>query len=197
MTRPGREGTRWRVRGRQLSRPVKIAVAGALTITMAGLLTAGVALASASGPVSNGVIRGCYKTSTGALSVLTSSRKHRCAKGSKSLDWYQSGARDAGAVKSVGQAGGGAPAFYTEGRVGWRAVRSIGTGEYCLTPDASSTQANTSLILNPGSPGGGSLGIVGWGGYCSGVNGRLGLTVDTFSIGGTLDNNIPFEAVIP
>jgi hypothetical protein len=191
-------GSRWRVLGlRQLSRRAKIAAAGALTITMAGLLTAGVALASSSGPVSNGVIRGCYKTSTGALSVLTSSKKHSCAKGSKSLDWYQSGARDAGAVISGGQESGGAPAFYTEGLVGWRAVTSIGTGEYCLTPDASSTQANTSLILSPGSPGAGSLGIVGWGGYCKGADGGLGLTVDTFTISGTPDNDLPFEAVVP
>jgi hypothetical protein len=197
MTGPDSMGSRWRVPGRQLSRRMKIAAVGALTITMAGMLTAGVALASSSGPVSNGVIRGCYRTSTGALSVVTSSKRHSCGKGSKGLDWDQSSPRDAGVVISVGQDGGGAPGFYSEGRVGWRAVASFGTGEYCLTPDAGSTQANTSLIVSPGSPGGGSLGIVGWGGYCTGAHGGFGLTVDTFTVTGSPTNDLPFSAVIP
>jgi hypothetical protein len=45
--------------------------------------------------------------------------------------------------------------------------------------------------------GGGSLGIVGRGGYCKGAGQGLGLTVDPFTITGTPDNDFPFEAVIP
>lgn len=69
-------------------------------------------------------------------------------------------------------------------------------GEYCLVPDASSTQANTSLLLSLGSPGAGGPGFVTWGGYC-GTGGKLALTVWTYNSSGSLASDIPFEAVIP
>jgi hypothetical protein len=182
----------------------RVALVLGLTVAI-GTLAGGVAWASI--PASNGVISGCYSTKTGALSVIDAAKVHSCPKNAKSLDWNQKGqagprgvpgpagtARDAGTVVSVGQGG---PQFYPEGLKGWRSVTSTGTGVYCLVPDASSNGNNTSLLLSPGSPGGGSLGIVGWGGYCTGPGGAFGLTVATYTIAGVPDNDLPFEAVIP
>jgi hypothetical protein len=182
----------------------KAAIVVALT-AMLGMLAGGVAWASI--PASSGVISGCYNSKTGALSVIDAAKVHSCPKNTKSLNWNQKGpagpkgapgaagtARDAGVVLSVGQNG---PSFYPNGLKGWRSVTSFGTGEYCLVPDVSSDANNTSLLLSPGSPGGGPLGIVGWGGYCTGAKGAFGVTVDTFSITGIPDNDLPFEAVIP
>jgi hypothetical protein len=185
----------------------KVAIVLGLTVAI-GMLAGGVAWASI--PAANGVISGCYSTKTGALSVIDAAKVHSCPKNTKSLDWNQKGpagprgatgatgpagtARDAGAIVSVGQGG---PAFYPEGLKGWKSVTSTGTGVYCLVPDSSSTMNNTSLLLSPGSPGGGSLGIVGWGGYCTGPGGAFGLAVDTYTMTGTADNDLPFEAVIP
>jgi hypothetical protein len=99
-------------------------------------------------------------------------------------------ARDAGDVYSL------TPSFYTEGLVGWVSVTRTGTGEYCLTPDATSTEANTSLLLSTGGPGGGGEGIAFWTGYCT-SGAVLGLAVDTYTLAGVASNSIPFEAVIP
>jgi hypothetical protein len=167
-----------------------------------GLLVSGVAWASI--PAPNGVIYGCYSTKSGALSVIDTAKVHSCPKATKSVTWNHEGprgvpgaagtARDAGAVISVGQGG---PGFYTEGLKGWRSVTSQSAGVYCLVPDSSSDTANTSLLVSPGSPGGGALGFVGWGGYCVAPGGAFGLSVDTYNVSGTLDNDVPFEAVIP
>jgi hypothetical protein len=185
--------SRW-TRGRTLSRRARVFVVVGLAATFGGLLTAGVAVASI--PDSHGVIHGCYVTRTGALSVINTATVHRCARGSKSLTWNHAGpagtARDAGTVVSVGQGG---PSFYTEGLKGWRSVTSPRTGEYCLTPDAKSTFANTTLLLSGGSPGAGGEGFITWGGYCS--TNPLSLAVNTTDINGSASNGIPFTAVIP
>jgi hypothetical protein len=184
--------------------PKKLAVLLGLTVGL-GVLAGGVAWASI--PGAKGVINGCYSNKTGALSVINLAKVKGCPKNTTALNWNQKGvtgpkgapgpagtARDAGTVVSVGQGG---PEFYPNGLKGWRSVTSIGVGEYCLVPDASSTPANTSLLLSPGSSGGGALGIVGWGGDCTGPKGAFGLTVATYSITGIPDNDLPFEAVIP
>jgi hypothetical protein len=191
-----------RFRHSKRSRAGAIAV---LTIAVCGLLVGGAAWASI--PASNGVIHGCYSSKNGALSVINTAKQKSCPKGTKGLNWNQKGpagpagkagpagtARDTGAVVSVGQGG---PEFYPEGLIGWQSVISIGTGEYCLVPDAKSTEANSNLLLSPGSPGGGALGIVGWGGYCTGKGGKEGFTVETFTYAGSPDNDLPFEAVVP
>lgn len=64
---------------------------------------------------------------------------------------YQFAARDAGDVLDVDQ-GSGTPGFQPEGLTGGQKVTSPGTGVYCLTPDARSTQSNTSLVLSLGGP---------------------------------------------
>jgi hypothetical protein len=193
MTNNSVKTRRW-TRGRTLSRRARVSVVVALAATFGGLLTAGVAVASI--PDSHGVIHGCYVTRTGALSVIDTARVHRCARGSKSLTWNHAGpagtARDAGTVVSVNQGG---PSFYTEGLKGWRSVTSPRTGVYCLTPDAKSTIANTTLLLSGGSPGAGGEGFITWGGYCSAS--PLSLAVDTTDISGNASNGIPFTAVIP
>ncbi len=196
-TKSDRRPARWY----QLSRRAKLSLAGAVAVMIGGPLTAGVAWASI--PAPNGVIHGCYRTKTGALSVINSAKVAGCPTGSKGLNWNQKGARgatgpagtarDAGTVVSVGQGG---PFFYSEGLTGWRSVTSPEPGEYCLVPDASSTQANTSLLLSLGSPGAGGPGFVTWGGYC-GTGGKLALTVWTYNSSGSLASDIPFEAVIP
>jgi hypothetical protein len=99
-------------------------------------------------------------------------------------------ARDAGAVSS-----GTTPSFDPQGLVGWVSVTNSGTGQYCLTPDATSTEANTSLLVSLGGPGGGSSGFVFWEGYCS-FN-PLELWVLTDDTNGAASNGIRFEAVIP
>src|SRR5215469_2603728 len=184
---------RW-TRGRTLSRRALVSGIVGLAAIFGGLLTAGVALASI--PDSHGVIHGCYVTRTGALSVINTARVHQCARGSRSLTWNHAGpagtARDADTVVSVGQ---GRPSFYTEGLKGWRSVTRPRTGVYCLTPDAKSTFANTTLMLSGGSPGAGGLGLITWGGYCS--TNPLSLAVDTANINGSASNGIPFTAVIP
>jgi len=78
--------------------------------------------------------------------------------------------------------------------VGWVSVTRIGTGQYCLTPDATSTSANTSLLVSPGGPQGGG-GVVAWVGYCS--SSAFELSVETNNLSGALTNSVSFEAVIP
>jgi len=186
-------------RWRRLDLRWRLSVIAVVLLAAAGL-TAGVSWASI--PASNGVIHSCYKTKTGALSVINSTKVHRCPSGSKSLNWNQKGpagpagtARDAGNVFSVDQ-GSGTPGFQQEGLKGWRKVTSFGTGEYCLTPDKKSTDSNTSLVLSLGGPGGGEPGFVVWGGYCDSSTG-LELAVETYNSSGVLSDAIPFEAVIP
>jgi hypothetical protein len=197
MTSPTDGSTRRlrvRLAGHGLRRRLSIV---AVLVAIVGGLTAG--LASASIPAPNGVIHSCYKTSTGAVSVVNSAKVHKCPAGSKGLNWNQTGpagtARDAGNIYSVDQ-GSGTPGFQPDGLKGWRKVTSTGTGEYCLTPDATSTQANTSLLLSLGGVGGGDPGFVVWEGYCDSSTG-LELAVQTYDSSGTLSNSIPFEAVIP
>jgi hypothetical protein len=184
---------------RNLGLRSRLSVIAVVVLAAAGL---GAGVSWASIPASNGVIHSCYKTSTGALSVINSTKVHKCPSGTKSLNWNQTGpagpagsARDAGDVASVDQ-GSGTPSFQTEGLKGWRSVTSPATGEYCLTPDRSSTYANTSLVLSLGGPGSGEPGFVVWGGYCDSSSG-LELAVLTYNSSGTLSNEIPFEAVIP
>jgi hypothetical protein len=197
----------------------KMSVAALLAVLAAGVLTTGAAWAAA--PASSGVIHACSNTKSGILSVATGAR---CPKGAKSLEWNQQGAtgqtgargpagaagptgasgpagpqgpagtaRDAGNVASVAQGG---PVFQTTGLIGWQAVTSPSTGVYCLTPDASSTVPNTSLLLSLGGQGGGGTGFVVWTGYCDSQT-SIELQVDTFNAAGTLSNAIPFEAVVP
>ena len=84
--------------------------------------------------------------------------------------------------------------FYAEGLVGWRSVSRTGPGTYCLTPDAASTEANTSLLLSTGGPGGGGEGVAVWVGYCS--LSPLKLQVVTLDLSGITSDSIPFEAVV-
>ncbi len=102
-------------------------------------------------------------------------------------------ARDAGDVYP-----GTTPTFQTEGLVGWVSVTNTATGDYCLTADATSTHANTSLLVSVGGPGGGAEGMVMWIGYCS--FSPLELWVATYNLSSgawTPSNGVPFEAVIP
>ena len=98
-------------------------------------------------------------------------------------------ARDAGEVQP------GTPSFFTQGRVGWRSVTRAGTGEYCLTPDATSTKANTSLLLSTGGPAGGGEGTAVWGGYCG--SSTFELKVDTYTLSGAASDQVYFEAAVP
>jgi hypothetical protein len=66
---------------------------------------------------------------------------------------------------------------------------------HCLIADATSTEANTSLLLSPGGPGGAGAGVAAWTGYCN--YSPLGLEVETFTLSGAASNSIAFEAVIP
>lgn len=71
-----------------------------------------------------------------------------------------------------------------------------GQGEYCLTPDGSSTVAGTGLLVSAGGPGGaGAQGFAIWAGYCS--SSPLELEVDTYALSGAASDGVPFEAVIP
>ncbi len=99
-------------------------------------------------------------------------------------------ARDAGDVQPAFPS----PVFSPQGLVGWVSVTNIGTGDYCLTPDKTSTAANTSLLVSTGGPGPAVLGIAVWAGYCSNP---FALQVETFTLSGSPSNAIPFEAVIP
>ena len=96
---------------------------------------------------------------------------------------------------SVQQNAPNPPTFYTEGLRGWVAVTSPSTGQYCLTPDASSTLENSALVLSMGAPGGGTTGFVIWEGYCSQI--PVTFAVATEDINGHPVNNAPFTAVIP
>jgi hypothetical protein len=118
------------------------------------------------------------------------SRGPKGANGARGAKGANGVARDAGDVYP-----GTSPIFQKEGLVGWVSVSRFGTGEYCLTPDATSTKANTSLLLSLGGPGGGGQGSVMWIGYCS-FN-PLELWVLTDDPSGQESNSIPFEAVIP
>ena len=80
-------------------------------------------------------------------------------------------------------------------KVGGASPTNVGTGEYCLIADATSTEANTSLLLSPGGPGGAGAGVAAWTGYCN--YSPLGLEVETFTLSGAASNSIAFEAVIP
>ncbi|MGD0874437.1 MAG: hypothetical protein ABSA14_05515 [Acidimicrobiales bacterium] len=99
-------------------------------------------------------------------------------------------ARDAGDVYPTAT-----PSLRTQGLLGWVSVTNVGTGEYCLIADATSTEANTSLLLSPGGPGGAGAGVAAWTGYCN--YSPLGLEVETFTLSGAASNSIAFEAVIP
>jgi hypothetical protein len=99
-------------------------------------------------------------------------------------------ARDAGDVYPTAT-----PSFDTEGLVGWVSVTNVSTGKYCLTADPTSTQANTSLLLSTGGPGGWVGGTASWSGYCN--YSPLELEVETFTLSGVASNSIAFEAVIP
>lgn len=64
-----------------------------------------------------------------------------------------------------------------------------------LTPDASSTAANTSLVLSLGGPGGGGPGYAVWTGYCGFANAVL--AVATYDMDGALSNSVAFTAIVP
>jgi hypothetical protein len=110
-------------------------------------------------------------------------------------------ARDAGAVEPDGVGGA---ILYPSGLRGWTSVAPIALGSagiYCLTSDASSTEANTTVLVSPivSLPGIGSVpiyngvaGTVAWGGYCP--NGAV--KVLTY-FGSYLSNGVAFEAIIP
>jgi hypothetical protein len=102
-------------------------------------------------------------------------------------------ARDAGAVAPSSEGG---PSFETGGLIGWRSVTSSSTGEYCLTPDATSTTGNTTLLVSPGNGAGSQVGYAFWDGYCDHA-GDLGLQVTTTDLSGTAQNDIGFVAVVP
>jgi hypothetical protein len=120
----------------------------------------------------------------------TGARGPKGAKGATGATGANGVARDAGDVYPI------TPSFYSQGLVGWVSVTRVGTGLYCLRPDATSTEANTSLLLSTGGPGGGGEGIAFWVGYCA-SGAVFGLEVATDTLSGTASNNIPFEAVIP
>ena len=64
-------------------------------------------------------------------------------------------------------------------------------GEYCLTPEATTTFDNTTLLLSTGGPGGGGTpGIAIWAGYCS--SDALELKVETSTLSGVPSNSIPW-----
>lgn len=228
----------------------KYVVGGVVGVLAAGGIATGVA--SASIP-SGGVITGCYKNSTGVLSLLDTSRSSSCPAGSTKIKWNQSGVRGApglpgargpagspgakgatgptgptgatgpagpqgasGSVGPVGPAGTARDAgavepngtrgvvLYPSGLRGWLAVAPLSnfsTGTYCLTPDATSTAANTTVLVSTivTLPGVGSLpifngpvGTVAWDGFCP--NGAV--EIETFN-GPYLSNQIAFEAIIP
>ena len=135
-----------------------------------------------------------------------------CIKGAKVISWNSTGPQGPkGAPGATGAAGpqGSAgmardagdvyptatPSLRTQGLLGWVSVTNVGTGEYCLIADATSTEANTSLLLSPGGPGGAGAGVAAWTGYCN--YSPLGLEVETFTLSGAASNSIAFEAVIP
>jgi hypothetical protein len=184
----------------------RLVVAMVMSIATAAVVGGGISAASI--PDGSGVIHGCYNTSgtNHTLKVIDSAVTSKCPTGYKSLNWNQTGpqgepgptgpagtARDVGSVTSVGQGG---PSFYSEGLKGWVSVTSPSTGLYCLTPDASSTEANSTLVVSNGSPGGFSLGAeVYWDGYCS-ESSPLEYRVLTY-VNTTLNNDVPFTAIVP
>ena len=182
-----------------------------LVVVLFALGAGGVAYAMI--PDSAGAIHGCYKKNNGQLRVIDPSADS-CLPSETALSWSQAGpigprdpsgakgatgpqgpagsARDVGAIVSVGQGG---PSLYPQGLRGWVTVSSPRAGQYCLTPDSSSTFNNTALVLSAGSPGAGGPGFVIWGGYCS-LN-PFQLAVSTYDQNGNLNNDVPFTAVIP
>jgi hypothetical protein len=101
-------------------------------------------------------------------------------------------ARDVG---TVSPAAVGPTQFRAEGLRGWQSVTHVGTGEYCLTPDAGVTFANGALVLSLGGSGGGGAGFVVWAGTCD--TARFGFTVLTFNDKGELSDGLEFTAVVP
>lgn len=75
-----------------------LVAAGAVLLLIAG---GGIAYASIPGP--DGTINGCYKTSTGVLSVIDSSST--CPSGSTSLNWNQTGPQGPAGPSTGGSAG--------------------------------------------------------------------------------------------
>jgi hypothetical protein len=184
----------------------RLGVAIVTSIATAGVVFGGISAASI--PDGSGVIHGCYLTSgtNHALKVIDSAVTSSCPAKYTSLNWNQTGpqgqpgpagpagtARDVGSVVSSGQGG---PSFYSQGLKGWVSVSSPSTGIYCLTPDSSSTMSNSVLVVSDGSPGAFGLGQAFWGGYCS-ESSPLEFRVTTESFSGTLEDDIPFTAIVP
>jgi hypothetical protein len=191
-----------KMKGLVTSRLVMAAIVAVIASAAATVVVSGIS--SASIPDGSGVIHGCYKTSgtVHALKVIDSAVTSSCPAKYTSLNWNQTGpqgppgpagtARDVGSVVSVGQGG---PSFYSQGLKGWVSVTSPSTGIFCLTPDSSSTMANSALVVSDGSPGAFGLGQAFWGGYCS--ESPLVFRVTTEDFSGNLNNGIPFTAIVP
>lgn len=98
-------------------------------------------------------------------------------------------ARDVGAVDP-----GTSPSFESGGLVGWQAITHVGTGEYCLRPDAGSTYHNAVLMLSSGR-GDGSVGTVSWEGDCS--TSPLEFLVLTATSAAMPSDSVSFTALVP
>ncbi len=181
-------------------------VAMVTSIATAAVVFGGISAASI--PDGGGVIHGCYVT-TGTnhtLKVINSAVTAKCPSGYTSLNWSTVGppgpqgpagsARDVGSINSAGTGG---PSFQTEGLKGWStSVTSPSTGEYCLTPDASSTISNSALVVSDGSAAGFGAGTsvtAFWAGYCS-EGSPPAFRVETY-VNGSPNNDVDFTAIVP
>jgi len=195
---------------------IKRLTASRLGIAMVtAIATAAIVFAGTSGasiPDGSGLIHGCYQTSgtDHTLKVIDSAVTSGCPAGYTSLNWNKTGVQGktgptgpAGSAREVGSVNGngtgaGRPSFQTEGLTGWKTtITSPSAGIYCLTPDASSTMANSALVVSNGSAaafGAGTSVSVAWEGYCS--ENPLVFRVDTL-LNGTPANDIDFTAIVP
>jgi hypothetical protein len=83
----------------------RIAKVSALTAVV--LVSGGIGIASASIPDSFGLIHGCYSKFGGLLTVIDTNKGQTCPRGSKSLNWNQTGPQ--GPQGLTGQAGASGP----------------------------------------------------------------------------------------
>jgi hypothetical protein len=181
----------------------RLVIAMVTSIATAAVVFSGMSAASI--PDGSGVIHGCYATSgtNHTLKVIDSAVTSKCPAGYKSLDWNQTGSQGPpgppGLARDVGSVNAGAsPTFQSEGLTGWKtSITHPATGTYCLTPDSSSTMANSALVVSDGSGaafGAGTSVMAFWGGYCS--ESPVIFRVQT-SVDGSPSDAVDFTAIVP
>ena len=169
------------------------AIVGLLVLGGAGLAAASVSVCAKEGLVHGANVNGARPAGTGA--VLAGSQGPVGPRGPAGAIAATGPQGPTGMARDAGVVHLNPLGFYKEGLVGWRSMSRTGTGEYCLTPDATSTRANTSLLLSTGGPGGEGEGVAVWEGYCS--TSPLELEIETLDLSGTASDGIVFEAVVP